>query len=143
MTVPNATASFQDYRAFFSLKSIKPSSPTIPSKQLLAEPVSPHIEDFSDVSLLRKLKAFRGEEKDLDRDNDESYLLRENVESSFDEEGCGEQQEAKDAVKEQNGKYIFRDIKGVVFPLKCLKEVKHADKFKELMREAKERVLKV
>ena len=47
------------------------------------------------------------------------------------------------AVKEQGGKYIFRNIKEVVSPLKSKKEVKPTDRFKELMREAKERVLKV
>jgi hypothetical protein len=40
------------------------------------------MEDFSDTSLLRKLKAFRGGEEEVEPDDDESDVLGENVESS-------------------------------------------------------------
>ena len=40
------------------------------------------MEDFSDASLLRKLKAFRGGEEEVGSDDDESDLFRENVESN-------------------------------------------------------------
>jgi hypothetical protein len=80
LTVPNNSTSFQDYRVYFSLQSIKPSSPPVPSKPLLSGPQPPHLEDFSDASLLRKLRAFRAGEEDVDSDD----VLRENVESSHD-----------------------------------------------------------
>jgi hypothetical protein len=64
------------------LQSIKPSSPPVPSKPPLSGPLAPHMEDFSDASLLRKLKAFRGGEEEVGSDDDESDLYRENIESS-------------------------------------------------------------
>jgi hypothetical protein len=85
LTVPNATTSFQDYRVYFSLQSIKPSSPPVPSKPLLSGPLPPHLEDFSDASLLRKLRACRGGEEDV-----ESDVLGENVERSQDDGDDGD-----------------------------------------------------
>jgi hypothetical protein len=86
LTVPNASTSFQDYRVYFSLQSIKQSSPPVPTKPLLSGPLPPHLEDFSDASLLRKLRAFRVGEEDV-----ESDVLGENVESSHEDGDEGEQ----------------------------------------------------
>jgi hypothetical protein len=66
---------------------MKPSSPPVPSKPLHSGPLPPHLEDFSDASLLRKLRAFRVGEEDVESDD----ALGENVESSQDDGNEGEQ----------------------------------------------------